>query len=113
LESSDPRLKWLAAGGTLLVPTRRLAFHLQASFDTVSLRGGHSTWHTPVLVTWEELAETAFRRTRDRELTPQRWLPRHASRLVWDETMLVPGTYGINGWFNADTAPRFVVTVGP
>ncbi len=34
-------------------------------------------------------------------------------RLVWDETMLVPGTYGINGWFNADTAPRFVVTVGP
>ena len=38
------------------MPTRRLAFHLQASFDTVSLRGGHSTWRTPVLVTWEELA---------------------------------------------------------
>ena len=96
MDSSDPRLTWLAAGGTLLVPTRRLAFQLQASFDAAALRGGRSAWRTPVLVTWEELAESAFRRTRDRESTPERWLPRHASRLVWDEIIRAdPETSGL------------------
>jgi hypothetical protein len=33
-------------------------------------------------------------------------------RYVWDE-QLWAGDYGIRGWFNADTAPRFVLNVGP
>jgi probable DNA repair protein len=74
----------LADGGALLVPTRRLAFHLEALFDDASLRGGRATWRTPEILTWDQLAETAFRRARDATPRPAHWLPRHASRLVWE-----------------------------
>ena len=33
-------------------------------------------------------------------------------RWVWDGD-LSAGDYGVRGWFNADTAPRFVLNVGP
>jgi hypothetical protein len=39
-------------------------------------------------------------------------LPNETRRYVWD-TDLTAGTYGIRGWFNADTASRFTLNVAP
>jgi hypothetical protein len=81
LELNSP-FEWLASGGALLVPTRRLAFHLRTLYDDAAVQAGQSTWRTPQILTWDELVETQFRRARQAAPEPRHWLPRRASRLV-------------------------------
>jgi probable DNA repair protein len=104
LESKDPRLEWLASGGTLIVPTRRLGFHIAALFDEAAIRGGGSTWRTPQILTWAELAESQFRRARDASSRPRHWLSQRASRLVWET--IVRGDPGAAGLISPERIAR-------
>jgi len=85
--SRDPRLGWLAGGGALLVPTRRLAFHLRDLLDAEAVRAGLRVWPTADVLTWPDLIERLFRRDRDESPDPPRWLTPAASRLLWDATI--------------------------
>jgi probable DNA repair protein len=77
-------LEWLSSGGTLLVPTRRLAFRLREEHDLAMVAAGRDTWPTADVVTWDDLVQRLFALGRDAGSNLRQRLSSRAARLVWE-----------------------------
>jgi probable DNA repair protein len=81
---------------TLVTPTRRLAHFLRRRHDDACHAQGLDLWRTPDIVTWAELIERLFARSRETGHLHGRWLPADAARLVWRRIVLAdPLTAGL------------------
>ena len=77
----------LEPGRTVVVPTRRLARHLQLRWNEHCAASGLVVWRTASITTWNELLERMFRQDRDAGRLDRRWLPVVTAEMWWERTV--------------------------
>jgi probable DNA repair protein len=72
---------------TVVVPTRRLAHHLESRWNDRCAASGLQVWRTPSILTWSELLARMFRLDREAGRLDRRWLPPVAAEMWWERAV--------------------------